>query len=158
MGLGSWTFYTMEWCVVKLRKTAQDVPHLEGLVLARILCSSGNFIPELPKAADSCVRHGPVTAWFRSPRPGNVLPVPKTSTLLGVGVHCLSQWNCFWVRIKCCVLVEFPFVKNCIASKKLQSSAGYEIIFLKRREDVCCCVLCFPPDQLASSSLRFPAI
>jgi hypothetical protein len=40
--------------------------------------------------AYSCGRHGPVTAWFRSAWPGNVTPVLKTSTLLGIGVHCLS--------------------------------------------------------------------
>jgi hypothetical protein len=156
MGLSSWSFYTMEWCVVKLRRTAQDVSHLEDLVLASILCRSGNLIPELRNAAYNCGQYGPVNAWFRSARPDNVLPVPKTSTLLGVGVHCLSQWNCFWVRVKFCVLLEFYFVKNWIASKKLQSPVGYEIMFLKRREHVRCRVRCFPPDQLASSPPRYP--
>jgi hypothetical protein len=54
-----------------------------------VLCESGNLIHELPNTAYSCIRHGPVTAWSRSARPGNVIPVPKTSTFDGVGVHCL---------------------------------------------------------------------
>jgi hypothetical protein len=33
--------------------------------------------------------------WFWSARPGNVITVPKTYSLLRVGVHYLSQWNCF---------------------------------------------------------------
>ena len=45
-----------------------------------------------------------------------VLPVPKTSTLLGVG---------------------YVVYRNGIASKKLQSSVACERIFLKRRENVC---------------------
>ena len=39
------------------------------------------------------LQHGPVTVLFRSTRPGNVIPLPKTSTLFGVGVHCQSQRN-----------------------------------------------------------------
>ena len=54
-----------------------------------VVCESHNLTPEFPKTAYSCGRHGPVTAWFTSERPGNVIPVPKTSTLFGVGVHCL---------------------------------------------------------------------
>jgi hypothetical protein len=76
---------------------------LEGLFLASILCRSGNLIPELPYAAYTCGQHGPVTAWFRLTRPGNVLPVPKTSTLFEMGVICLSQWNSFWVEVKFCL-------------------------------------------------------
>ena len=44
---------------------------------------SGNLIPELLDTAYSCVRHGPVTAWFGSARSGNIIPVPKTYSLLG---------------------------------------------------------------------------
>ena len=36
----------------------------------------------VPYTAYSCGRHGPVTAWFWAARPGNVIPVPKTYTLL----------------------------------------------------------------------------
>jgi hypothetical protein len=43
------------------------------------------------------------------------------------------------------VLLEFPFVKNWTASKKLQSPAGYEIVLLKSRENVWSCICCFPP-------------
>jgi hypothetical protein len=42
------------------------------------LCGSDNLIPEPPNTAYSCGQHGPVTAWFWSARPGNVIPVPKT--------------------------------------------------------------------------------
>lgn len=48
------------------------------------------------------------------------------------------------IRVKSCVLLEFPFVKNCIVSKKLQSPAGYEIVFLKQRENIWSCVCCVP--------------
>jgi hypothetical protein len=37
----------------------------------------------------SCSGHGPATARLTSERPGNVIPVPKTFTLLAV--RCLSQ-------------------------------------------------------------------
>ena len=60
-----------------------------------VLCGSDNLTPEHPNAAYSCGQHGPVTAWFGSALPGNVIPVPKTFALLGVGVFCQSQWNCF---------------------------------------------------------------
>ena len=41
------------------------------------------MIPELY----SCGQHGPVTAWLWTARPGNVIPVPKISPFLGVGVQ-----------------------------------------------------------------------
>jgi len=59
------------------------------------MCRSNNLIPELPHTAYSCSQHRPVTAWFRLPQYGNVIPVPKTSTLLQEEAHCLLQWNCF---------------------------------------------------------------
>jgi len=37
----------------------------------------------------SCSRHGLVTARITSERPGNIIPVPKTFTLLAV--RCLAQ-------------------------------------------------------------------
>jgi len=49
------------------------------------------------------------------------------------------------VKVIFCVLLEFPFVKNLIVSKKLQSPAGYETKFLKHRENVWSCVLCVSP-------------
>jgi len=56
------------------------VPILPHMCIVHI----DNLIPELPNIAYSCGQHGPVTAWFRLSRPGNVIPVPKISTLLGV--------------------------------------------------------------------------
>jgi len=44
------------------------------------------MIAELPNAAYGCGQYGSVTAWLWSPRPVNVIPVPKTSALFGVGV------------------------------------------------------------------------
>jgi len=41
---------------------------------------SGNLIPRHRNTTYSWGRHGPVNAWFRSERPGNVILVPKTST------------------------------------------------------------------------------
>jgi hypothetical protein len=52
-----------------------------------VLCK----MPELHNTAYSCGWHGLVPAWFRSAQPGNVIPVPKTSTLLGVGILCMLQ-------------------------------------------------------------------
>jgi hypothetical protein len=54
---------------------------------------SDNLLPELPNTVHSCSRHGVADAWLTSARPGNVVPVPGTSTLLGVGVCCLLQRN-----------------------------------------------------------------
>jgi len=57
-----------------------------------------------------------------------------------------------FVKVKFCVLLEFPFLKNLIASKKLQSPLSYETVFFemdsKRLElrELCSC-----PDQPASS-------
>ena len=52
-----------------------------------LLCGSDNLIPKLPNTAYSCGQQVPVTTWFRSARPGNAIPVPKTSTMLRVGGH-----------------------------------------------------------------------
>jgi hypothetical protein len=49
------------------------------------ICSD-NLVPEL--TAHSCSRHGPAAAWLLSAWPGNVIPVPKTSTLFRGRVHC----------------------------------------------------------------------
>jgi len=38
-----------------------------------------------------------------------VLPVPKTSTLLVVGVRCVSQWNCFEETRESCGLRDSVF-------------------------------------------------
>ena len=46
------------------------------------------FIPGLPNTAHSC-QCSLVPAWVMSEWPGNIIPFPKTFTLLGV--HCLSQ-------------------------------------------------------------------
>ena len=63
----------------------------EAPFLWSVLCGSGNLIlPELATTAYSCDRHGTDTAWSRSARPGNVIPVSKTSTLLGGGGSTLS--------------------------------------------------------------------
>jgi hypothetical protein len=49
------------------------------------------------------------------------------------------------VKVKFCAVLESIFVKNWIASKKLQSPACYETMFLKRRENVWNCVRCVSP-------------
>ena len=60
-----------------------------------LLCGSDSFDTCASYTAYSCGQHGPVTAWFCSARPGNVITVPKTSYFLGVGLYGISQWNCF---------------------------------------------------------------
>ena len=60
----------------------------------------------------SCGQHGPVTAWFRSTRPGDFLPVPKISASLRVGIHCLSQRNCFCYGYILCFIRIFFCLKN----------------------------------------------
>ena len=82
------------------------------------------MIYELLKTAYSCVQRGPVTVWFGSARPGNVIPVPKISTSLG-------SRSTLSYKFRFCVLLEFfVVVENSVASKKLQSPAGYEKMFL----------------------------
>lgn len=71
--------------VLELRRRVSAGSHDE------VLRESDNLIPELPNSAYSCSRHSPGTAWFCSAQPGNFIPVLKTSTFLGVGVHRLSQ-------------------------------------------------------------------
>jgi hypothetical protein len=81
------------WPVFKYSKPNRNPSKFSRFVCKnlQILCETDNLIPELHNTANSCSLHGPVTDWFRSARPGNVIPVPKTSTFWGVGVHCQSQ-------------------------------------------------------------------
>jgi len=44
------------------------------------------------------------TQWFWNVEKTFVLPFPKTSTLLGVGVRCVSQWDCFKETAESCGL------------------------------------------------------
>ena len=78
--------------------------------------------------------------------------------------HLLCRWWVYIVyrngiasvKVKFCVLLEFRFVKNWVASKKLQSPAGYEIIFFWNVEKTfgAVCAVC-PPDLLVSSPPRW---
>ena len=43
--------------------------------------------------------------------PGNVIPVPETSALLGIE-YLVCRTGITFVKVKFCVLLEFPFVKN----------------------------------------------
>jgi hypothetical protein len=106
---------------------------------------SDNLIPELPHTAYSCGQHRLVTDWFRSPRQGNVISLPKTSTFLEVERSTLSITMELLLLKLNLVLLEFPFVNNLIASNRLQRPAGYEIVLLKHRENVWSCIHCFPP-------------
>jgi hypothetical protein len=80
-----------------------------NLTMVFVLCGSGNLIPELPNTAYRCGQQVSVTTSFGSARPGNDIPVPKTSTLLGVGVHCVSQWNYFKETAESCGLRDCIF-------------------------------------------------
>jgi hypothetical protein len=72
-----------------------------------LYCYSDNLIRELPTSAHSCSRHGPAGASLTSARPGNVIPVPEISTVLGVGVHCLSSSK-RWITL----LIMYLFAMN----------------------------------------------
>ena len=76
-----------------------------------LLCGSDNLIPELPNTAHSCGQQGPVTAWFGSARPDNVIPVPKTSTSWEQE-YIVYRNGTASVMAKFCVLLEFSFVKH----------------------------------------------
>lgn len=65
--------------------------------LVYIQICSDNLISELPNAPHSCSQQVPDAAWLVLAWPGDFIPVPKTS-LLGVQVHCLSQWNSSGVK------------------------------------------------------------
>jgi hypothetical protein len=103
---------------------------LQNLSGTRAVCGSRNLIPELLDTAYSCVQHGPVNAWFGSARSGNVIPVPKTLTLLGEEKYIVCRNGIASVKVKRSVLLDFSFVKNSVASKKLHSPVGYEEMFL----------------------------
>ena len=47
------------------------------------------------RTASNCSRYGVVAAWFISERPGNLLPISKTFTLLKY-VHSYSHCGLFW--------------------------------------------------------------
>jgi len=63
----------------------------------------------------SCSRHGPATARLTPEWPDNVIPVPKTFTLLAV--RCLSQCDAaslyLLALIYCVVLLEFSDTPFC---------------------------------------------
>jgi hypothetical protein len=102
------------------------------------------LIPGLPNTAHSCDQHGPVTAWFKSARQGNVIPVPKTFTLLSVVVHYRN--GVASVKVKFCVLLKSPFVKKIeLLRKNCRVLRGYEIMFLKRKENFWRFVRCVTP-------------
>ena len=69
-------------------------------------------------------------ARYRWAGASNIITVPKTSTLLGVGIE---NGNAS-VKFEFYVLLEFTFVKNRIASNKLHSPVGYEAMFEKQRK------------------------
>ena len=70
-----------------------------------VLCGSDNRTPEPPNTAHSCSQHGPVAVWFGSARPGNVMLVPKTYTVLGVGVRVHCSKGIASAKVKFCVCV-----------------------------------------------------
>jgi len=89
----------------------------------------------------------------------HTVAVGTVRSLLGSGRHGQETLYLFQKHIPCCeweyivtmelllfrlifffVLLEYPFIKNCTASKKLQSPAGYT-----KRTDVWSCVRCFLP-------------
>jgi hypothetical protein len=74
--------HVTEMFLMLIRTVMQHIPSAKK----DVLCESDNLIHKLRKTADSSGRRGPVTAWFRSARPSSVTSVPKTSTLLVVGV------------------------------------------------------------------------
>ena len=63
--------------------SARYYPDEAGQPLYRYCTDQLTLMPDLPNTAKSCGQHGPVTAWFLSARPDNVIPVSKTSILLG---------------------------------------------------------------------------
>jgi hypothetical protein len=102
-------------------------------------------------------------AWYLSSLTLNTAVDSRVPSMVGVGRHSqatlyllqkhLLCWQLEYtvyrngiasVKVKFWVLLEFPFAKNCIASKKLQSPAGYEKMFLKRTENIWRCAV-FPP-------------
>ena len=78
------SLFVLEFKVIPLEKQWTDGQcTVQGCQAARkhyVLCGSDNLIPESPDTAYSCGKHGQVTAWFMSARPGNVIPVPKIYT------------------------------------------------------------------------------
>jgi hypothetical protein len=75
-------------------------------------CYSDNLIPEVPKTAHSCSRHGPAAASLTSARPGDVIRVPETSTLFGVGLYCLSSSQRSITLLIVSLFVMNYFVRN----------------------------------------------
>ena len=72
---------------------------------------SDNLIPELRNTAHSCSRHGSAAAWLSSAWPGNVIPVPKTSTLLGVRVLSISMKSVI-LRLNFTCSIRRPLGRN----------------------------------------------
>jgi hypothetical protein len=80
--------------------------------MAEVYCYLDNLIPELPNTAYSCGLRGPATAFLTSAWPCNVMPVPETSVLLGVGVHCLSSSQCSITLLIMSLFAMNYFVRN----------------------------------------------
>jgi hypothetical protein len=127
-----------------------------------LYCYSDNLIPGLPNTAHRCSRHGLVAASLTSAQSGHVVPVPKTSTLFGVGVHCLSSLQHSTTLLIMSVFAMNYFVKNVWHSSWLQCLndaaecfALWDNIFDTERKSLKLHEMCFPSEQLASSPLCY---
>jgi hypothetical protein len=125
----------------------------------KIQTHSGNLIPALRNTEHSCSRQGSAAAWLTSPRPGNVIPVPKTSALLRVGVPCLSSSQRSITLIIMSLFAMNYFARNFWPSNSLhclnETAEACELsdsVFQTQRKRLALRALCppLPPDQFCS--------
>ena len=99
--------------------------------------------------------HGPATVWLTSEQPGNVIPVPKTFTLLVV--RCLSQCDaaslCLLALIYCIVCQNFLTLHFLHPLKQPEGSCELQsnVFEMDIRDGSQLHALCFLPYQLANS-------
>jgi hypothetical protein len=142
--------------ITNLYSVANMTIHLH--YFCKVYCYSDYLILELPNTAHGCSWHGPAAASFTLACRRNVIPVPETSILLGVGVHCLSSLQHLISLLVTSLFAMKYYVRNAWHSSSLQCfndtvecfelSANVSETKRKRLE---LHVLCFHPDKLAPS-------
>ena len=113
------------------------------------------MIPELPHAAHSSSQHSLATAWLIVEWPGHVVLVPEIFTLLwvyfllqcGIWFHYLFALNCF--------VVCYHFLALHFAHWLKETEQSCVLHAFREKEQLELCVLCFSPNQFASSTLCY---
>ena len=121
-----------------------------------VMCGSDSQIPHLLHTAYSCGQHGPVTVWFMSARPGNVIPVPKTYVFFGGSRITLSiAVELLLLRLCFMFLQNFLLLKTELLQRKCGVLLFLDIVFEMPRKLLDLRAVCSPrPTCLLTPALE----